>query len=381
MNQRSLVTALASPLLFACTKGPVPETNEGRAELVSSTRGDTGRTELATFAGGCFWCVEVPFETVRGVRSAVSGYAGGQDPDPTYEEVCSGTTGHAEVVQVAFDPGVVTYADLLEIFWRQIDPTDGGGQFVDRGSQYRSEIFTHSEEQREVAEASRRALAESGRFDAPIVTEITPLERFFPAEEYHQDFYEKDPRRYKSYRRGSGRDQFIDRVWGEERHYEPKGPAREGGDEASWVRPSADELRSRLTDLQYRVTQEEGTERAFTGEYWDHKADGIYVDVVSGEPLFGSRDKFDSGTGWPSFTRPLPGARIEEVVDTTLGMRRTEVRSGIADSHLGHVFPDGPEPTGLRYCINSAALRFVPADELEEQGYGEYAAALSSEAD
>lgn len=332
----------------------------------------TGATELATFAGGCFWCMEVPFEEVPGVSAVISGYAGGDVEDPSYEAVCRGLTGHAEVVQVHFDPGLVTYEDLLQIYWRQFDPTDAGGSFHDRGSQYRSEIFVHDEAQRAAAEHSKAELAASGRFDGPIVTAISPLERFWPAEEYHQDFYEKDPERYYSYRRGSGRDRFIDRVWGDERNYVPR-RVRSSEPWADFVKPSDEVLRERLTPLQYRVTQEEGTEPPGRNEFWDNKLAGLYVDVVSGEPLFSSLDKYDSGTGWPSFTRPLPEATIVEHSDTKLGYVRTEVRSGLADSHLGHVFEDGPPPTGLRYCINSAALRFIPATELESAGYGAFA--------
>jgi peptide methionine sulfoxide reductase msrA/msrB len=312
--------------------------------------------------------MEAPFEKVEGVKEVISGYTGGPRKNPTYEEVSSGVTGHVEAVQIIYDPDKITYIQLLDIFWRQIDPTDSGGQFVDRGPQYRSVIFFLSEEQKRLAGASKQGLSKSGRFSKPIVTEVLPAAEFYRAEEYHQDYYRKNPVRYKFYRFNSGRDQFLKKVWGKEKTVALDTQKQDKGS----VKPPKEDLKKKLTPMQYKVTQENGTEPAFKNEYWNNKKEGIYVDIVSGEPLFSSIDKYDSGTGWPSFTKPLESKNILEKEDRGLFFKRTEVRSRLAGSHLGHVFDDGPPPTRLRYCMNSAALRFIPKENLEKESYGEY---------
>lgn len=379
LTKISLIIAIAAifPFFAACSGS-----NEEEQAMFSQTRErlpeETGILaeprlsnlepySVATFAGGCFWCMEPPFEKLVGVAEVVSGYTGGEKADPTYEEVSRGATEHLEAVQVYYSPSVLSYEDLLEVFWRQFDPTDDGGSFVDRGYQYTSAVFVADDKERRTAEESRRRLAESGRLDGEIVTPIRDAQEFYRAEEYHQDYYKKNSEDYNSYRSGSGRDQYIEETWGKDKTVE--GLATKQERYGSFDR---DKQIKQLDEMQYEVVVEDGTEPAFNNRYWDNKRAGIYVDLLSGEPLFSSTDKFVSGTGWPSFTRPIEPDNIIYALDTRMGTERIETRSRFGDAHLGHVFEDGPEPLGIRYCMNSAALDFIPREEMEERGYAQF---------
>ena len=343
--RRGIALLLAALLLATAALAEEPMTGITEESMESGN--------IIYLAGGCFWGLEKLMQSIPGVTDAVSGYANGSgEEDANYKTVVKGQTGFRETVKVTYDPEQVSLDAMLLSYFYVIDPTVENRQGNDVGSQYQTGVYYTDEASRKTVE--RITALERGR-RKKFVVEIGPLVNFFPAEEYHQDYLDKDPNGYCHIPRAE-----IELF------------SRLRIDPGDYKKPAAEAIRDKLTDEQYRVTQESATEYPFRNEFWNQFEKGIYVDVVTGEPLFSSADKFESSCGWPAFSRPIEKPAVVELPDDSHGMRRTEVRSRAGDSHLGHVFTgDRESPNGVRYCINSASLRFIPYEKMEQEGYGE----------
>ena len=332
-------------------------------------------------AGGCFWCVEADLEKMPGVIEAVSGYSGGSTENPTYQDYGSG--GHREVVEVTYDANQVSFEDILIVTMKTTDPTDDDGTFADRGDKYSAAFYYENDTQKKIIENLIAEVDEYGPYDKPLAIDVEQRATFWVAEDYHQNYYKGalTKLKYQYYRTASGRDNLIKKYWGVN-DQSPDLPWRSEQSEQSYLwsdyqKPSQEELETWMDPLAFKVTQKDGTEKSGSSPLDKNWERGIYVDILSGEPLFSSRDKFDSGTGWPSFVRPITQGAVSEHEDRRLFTVRTEIRSVIADNHIGHVFTDGPQDsTGLRYCMNGAALRFVPEAEMVEGGYSNFLSKL-----
>jgi len=331
-------------------------TNRGKEDMDTNAIHAVANLRDIYFAGGCFWGVEEYFSRIPGVHDVTVGYANGMKENPSYEEVCSGKTGHAEAVHVRYDPKIVSLKTLAEQFFKIISPTSVNRQGNDVGSQYRTGMYYANDEDKMILASVMTEVQKN--YAEPLAVELLPIKNYSLAEEYHQDYLKKNPGGYCHINFGSLKDIRTEK--------------NAVVDPDKYSKPSDAELKKALTPEEYHVTQKAGTERPFSGKFWGHKEPGIYVDIVTGEPLFSSTDKFDSGCGWPSFTKPVDPAVVTEHADNSHGMERIEVKGRVGGSHLGHVFDDGPqEKGGLRYCINSAAIRFVPYEEMDKQGHGE----------
>lgn len=309
-------------------------------------------TKEIYLAGGCFWGTEKYFSEINGVVETEVGYANGKTNNPSYEDVCHRNTGHAETVKVVYNSNKLSLNFILNLFYEVIDPTSINKQGGDSGTQYRTGIYYVDSNDRNIIVGSIEDL--SKKFTKPIVIEVLPLQNYFPAETYHQKYLDNNPFGYCHI----GKEKFQ--------------KAKDAIDTKKiYQKKHKDELLSTLNEMQFNVTQNNATEPPFKNDYYDNFKKGIYVDVTTGEPLFVSTDKFDSGCGWPSFSKPISDDLIIDISDNSFGMKRTEVRSKTGDTHLGHVFDDGPKDKGgLRYCINSASLKFIPKEEMDENGYG-----------